>query len=74
MRMSTMETPEIIEQDIKNTQQSNKKHSGIFCFESNGNHNTSKKSNWTKCHTTESPRISFEYEAEEKEDEKNSSS
>ena len=41
MRMSATDAPEIIDQNIEHTQQSNEKHSRVFCLESNRNHNTS---------------------------------
>lgn len=67
-----MNAPEIINQNIEDTQQCNEEHSRIFCFESNCNHDTCEKSDCTDCNTTCTPAISSENEAEEEEDEKDS--
>ena len=72
--MLTVDTPEIIDQHIQHTQQCDKKHCRVFCFESNRNHDTCKKSEYTERNTTSIPTISPENKAKEKEDQKNTSS
>jgi hypothetical protein len=67
MGMSTMNTPEIIDQNVEDTQQCNKEHGRIFCFESDGNHDTREKSDGTDRNTTCTPAISSENEAKEEE-------
>jgi hypothetical protein len=68
-----MHTPEIIDQYVENTQQRNEKHGGIFCFEADGNHDTSKETNGTNSNANGTPTISLENEPEEEKDEKDSS-
>lgn len=72
MRMSTIYTPKVVDQDVEHTEQCYQKHGRVFCFESNGDHNTCEKAKGADGDSTGTPTVALEDEAEEEEDEKDS--
>jgi hypothetical protein len=73
MRMSSIDTPKIIHDNVRHAKECNEKDSRILGLESNRNHNTCKKSDRAECKPSYTPRSTSEDTAEEKEDEQDSS-
>jgi hypothetical protein len=73
MRMSSVDTPKIIHDNVRHAKERNEKDSRILGLESNRNHNTCKKSDRAKCKPSYTPRSTSEDTAEEKEDEQDPS-
>lgn len=74
MRMSAIDAPKIVDQHVENTEQCNQKHSRVFCFESDCDHDTCEESEGADGNSTGTPTVALENEAEEEEDKEDSAS
>jgi hypothetical protein len=74
MRMSTIYTPKVVDQDVEHTEQCYQKHGRVFCFESNGDHDTCEKAKGADGDSTGTPTVALEDKAEEEKDKEDSPS